>query len=325
MNDVVTLGETMLRLNPPLHDRLETASELQIRVGGSESNVAIALTRLGRSCRWYSRLPDNPLGRRIAGEIARWGVDVGKVEWVGSERAGLYFVEFGSPPRAHEVYYDRKESAASTMSPETTDWSILEGWRHLHLTGITPALSPSCRATVETAIQRARKLSMTISFDVNYRSRLWPAEKAAACLRELMEGVDLILGTATDVADLFGTTGNCAEQCRRLKDRFHAPAAVVTAGAEGSAAMDEKGRYEVKPINLVEVDRFGAGDAFAAGVLHGYLGGDLGKGLELGNAMAALKFTIPGDALVATDEEIGRMVTAVKMGYETPLLGHVRW
>src|SRR5215467_10187319 len=111
--DVVTFGETMLRLSPPGPGRIEMADTLEVRVGGSESNTAVALKQLGRSVSWWSKLVDDPLGRRICEDIRRWGVDVSSVIWANSGKTGLYFVEFGAKPRPHQVYYDRAGSAAS--------------------------------------------------------------------------------------------------------------------------------------------------------------------------------------------------------------------
>src|SRR5437763_374269 len=139
--DVVTFGETMIRLSPPGHQRLESTDMLECRVGGSESNTAIALARLGHSVSWWSKLPDNPLGRKVEAAVRRWGVDTSQILWSETGRAGIYFIEFGSPPRPHHVHYDRSHSAISTMRPDEVDWPRVHSARHLHVTGITAALS----------------------------------------------------------------------------------------------------------------------------------------------------------------------------------------
>src|SRR3989440_11829914 len=168
MHDVFTLGETMLRFTPKGYTRLEEASELEVRIGGTESNVAIALARLGLRAAWASRLPRNPLGELTARRILSFGVDVSHVRWVDGARMGLYFIEPGAPPRSSLVLYDRARSAASEMEPEDFDWGLLDHTRHLHLTGITPALSESAAATAARAIREARARGRSISFDVNY-------------------------------------------------------------------------------------------------------------------------------------------------------------
>src|SRR5947209_4719594 len=119
--DVITFGETMIRLNPPGFERLERAESLVLKVGGSESNTALALARLGRRVSWFSKLPDDPLGRRIAGEVRRGGVKISQVIWTNSGRVGIYFLESGPPPRSYQVFYDRAGSVSSTLSPEDVD------------------------------------------------------------------------------------------------------------------------------------------------------------------------------------------------------------
>src|SRR5579872_1299621 len=183
--DVITFGETMIRLSPPGHARLEATDLLECRTGGSESNTAIALARLGRRAAWWSRLPDNPLGRKIATQVARWGVDTSLILWAETGRAGVYFIEFGAPPRPHHVYYDRADSAASHLTPDMVDWAQLDGARHLHLTGITPALSAGCAATVAHAAHEARARGLTVSLDINYRRKLWTPAQAKKMLAPL--------------------------------------------------------------------------------------------------------------------------------------------
>src|SRR5262245_16012440 len=188
--DVAAFGVTMLRLSPPGSGRLQMADSLEVRVGGSESNTAVALQQLGRKVSWWSKLVDDPLGRRICEDIRRWGVDVSNVIWTPSGKTGLYFVEFGAKPRPHHVHYDRAGSAASTLCAQDMDWSCLDGARHLHLTGITPALSEGCAEVVAQSVVEARKRSQTVSFDVNFRRKLWPPDKARNVLSEIILGVD---------------------------------------------------------------------------------------------------------------------------------------
>ncbi len=145
--DVVTLGETMLRLTPPGLKRLEQAMSFEIEVGGTESNMAIGLARLGLKVLWLSRLTDNPLGRLIARTIASHGVDTSRVVWTADDRIGLYFLEEGRAPRGSKVTYDRRHSAISQMRPAELPVELFhaDGARLLHLTGITP---PSARTSL---------------------------------------------------------------------------------------------------------------------------------------------------------------------------------
>lgn len=305
--DMVTFGETMWRLSPPGHARLEEAVSLDVRIGGAESNTAVALTRLGLRAAWWSRLPANPLGRRIENEIRRWGVDTSGVLWDESPtaRAGVYFLDFGAAPRGIDVLYDRAGSAASRIAPEDVRAETISRARLLHLTGITPALSSSCAQATARAISLARQAGTAISFDVNYRARLWAPDTAKSVLEPLLAQVDVLLCPLRDAAAVFGLMGAGPEVARQLKARFNAGTVVVTVGEEGAVACDDKGDRSVAPVSVGSVvDRVGAGDAFCAGVLMGFLQGDLALGLDYGVAMAALKHTMPGDLLLSTRAEI---------------------
>lgn len=297
----------MVRLSAPGYGRLEEAVALDVRVGGSESNTAVALSRLGLRASWLSRLPDNPLGRRIENEIRRWGVDTSGVLWdrEPGARAGLYFLDFGVAPRGIDVTYDRAESAISRLRPEEIDADRISAARLLHLSGITPALSRSCAESVAHAMALARKAGVKISFDVNYRGRLWSPEAARETLTPLLTGVDLLLTPLSDAELLFGIAQTGVDAAQAIRDRFEAGAAVVTLGGGGALACDDRGDWSASPHTIGQVvDRVGAGDAFGAGVLMGFLQNDLLLGLEYGAAMAALKHTIPGDLLLATRAEI---------------------
>ncbi len=302
--DVITFGETMIRLSPPGRERLESSETLEYRIGGSESNTAIALARLGRRTAWWSRLVSNAPGRKIASEIARWGVDTSLILWTSTGRVGVYFIEFGAPPRPHNVTYDRANSAVSLLTPDMFDWTHLERARHLHLTGITVALSESCAATVLHAAQEARRRGLSVSMDVNYRFKLWSPEQARQTLSGILPSLDILICALSDAAEVFGLTGSAEEIARAFQHSYGIPKVVLTMGGEGALALEGEQMHRCAGIPATEVDRVGAGDAFDAGVLHGFLDGDLEKGLRYGAAMASLKHTIPGDLLIASREEI---------------------
>lgn len=305
--DVLTFGETMLRLSAPGFSRLEEAVSLDVRIGGSESNTAVALARLGMQVAWWSKLPANPLGRRIENEIRRWGVDTSPVLWDTSPtaRAGSYFLDFGLPPRGIDVYYDRAHSSASTLLLEEVDEDAIGRARLLHLSGITPALSPSCAEAVAHAIAVAGRKNTRVSFDINYRAKLWDAASARRTLEPLLPRIDLLLTPLADAALLFDITGSGPSVARELKARYGVGTVVVTCGGDGAVACDDQGDQAAAPYALGQVvDRVGAGDAFNAGAILGYLRNDLRAGLEYGVAMAALKHTMPGDLLLSTRHEI---------------------
>jgi 2-dehydro-3-deoxygluconokinase len=312
--DVITFGETMLRLSPPGHSRLEATEILECRVGGSESNTAVALARLGRRVAWWSKLPSTPLGRKIEASIRRWGVDTSLILWTPSGRVGVYFIEFGATPRPHQVYYDRADSAVTTLTPDEVDWSLLDGSRHLHLTGITPALSESCAATVERAGQEARARGLSVSFDMNYRSKLWSPTQARDAVVPILKHVDLLFCPTGDATAVFNLGGAPAQVARALQQKLGVKTVVVTGSRAGVEAVDGELALRADVIPTTDVDRVGAGDAGNAGILHGYLGGDLATGLRYGSAMAALKHTVPGDELLSSTEEIEAVVSGVCAG-----------
>ena len=194
MTDIVTFGETMVRLSPPDHLRLEQTASLNLSVGGAELNVAAGVARLGLKSAYVSRLPSNPLGRLIANKAREFGVDMSYVVWAEGERAGLYFVEYGAEPRPTRVYYDRQDSAFARIRPGMVDWeAVLQGVRLFHVGGITPALSASALAAQSEALVAARKAGCLVSYDVNFRAGLWTVEEARRAQLPMMEYVDILI------------------------------------------------------------------------------------------------------------------------------------
>ncbi|MDP7132803.1 MAG: sugar kinase [Planctomycetota bacterium] len=301
---VVTFGETMLRLSPKNNRTLEQADDFEVLCAGSESNVAVALSRLGlRSC-WFSRLVNNPIGRRIANMIRAHGVDVSQVRWTDEGRNGVAFMELGVPPRSTEVVYDRAGSAASRLDCESVDWDVLKEAKHLHVTGITVALGPSCAECVAIAIAKAREEGLTISFDVNYRQKLWPPRRAAEVLEPLMKQTDVLFMTSEDAERLFEISGNAEKAIEAASQRFGAKWTVLTLGGDGAIAGAEGNTQKVPGNSVHEIDRIGAGDAFVGGFLYGYFKDDLDMALRYGLAMSALKMTTPGDLSFATLSQV---------------------
>ena len=308
--DVTTFGEAMLRLSVPAGRRLERADRLDVHPAGSEANVAAALARLGRPCGWVSGLPDNPLGRLVANALRQAGVDLSAVAWMAQGRLGTYFVEFAGPPRPIDVIYDRAGSCVTQLPPEQVDWEYLLDTRLLHLTGISLPLAPSCQAIVVEAIGRARQQGVAVSFDVNYRARLWSAGEAAATLEPIMQEVDLLFCSRRDALALFGCGGPAEAVVEQLAARSRARAVVVTLGEGGVAGWDGVRTYRAPALPVQIVDRIGAGDALAAGVLHGWLAGDFAAALRYGTALAALALAQHGDMVVTTPEELETVAAA---------------
>jgi 2-dehydro-3-deoxygluconokinase len=312
--DLVTFGETMVRLSAGGGRRLEEATTLDVSIGGTESNVAVALSRLGLRVAWLSALADNALGRRIDADLRRHGVDTSHVIWSASDRAGVYFLDPGVAPRPTRVLYDRVDSAVSRVDPASIDYSVVAKSAALHLTGITPALSPACASVCHQLADTAVRCGIPIVLDVNYRARLWNAGAAAAGLAPLMARADLLLCGAGDAATIWGLGGNPDDIAGALLDRSQAELVIVTLAADGAFAMTRGGERFLHPaIPVSVVDPVGAGDAFAAGFLSRWLldASDIPTALRAGVAMAALKMTIPGDLAIVTAAELAETIALV--------------
>ncbi|MBW4436317.1 MAG: sugar kinase [Pleurocapsa minor GSE-CHR-MK-17-07R] len=293
--DVTSFGESMLRLSVPAGERLEAADSLRVETAGAESNVCAALAQLGWKTAWASRVPDNPLGRRIVNSLRELGVDTSLVAHVPGERLGLNFVEFSVPPRPTEVIYDRANSSAAAMSPDQLPWPDLLNTRLLHLTGITAALSESAFACVAEARKRAAEAGVPVSFDINYRSRLWSVESARDGLLRLAQQADMLFCKLDDAQLLFGVAGDHKQIVRRLAGLFGVPMVVMTCGAHGVYGLQGDEVEHVPARKVTILDRIGAGDAMSAGVLHGWLKGNFALGLRAGTTLAALALSQHGD------------------------------
>src|SRR3984957_13412320 len=200
--DLISLGECMIRLSPPAHGRIEFANSLEVWVGGGEYNVAYALARLGLRTGFASRLVDNPVGRIILNHARSVGMDVShtvvaKYDGVGrADRIGLNFTEVGTGVRASVTMYDRGHSAASNIKPGMIDVKKIfkeQGARWLHTGGIFAALSDGTPAACKEAIIAAREAGTIVSYDLNFRSKLWTAQKAQQVTRELVPHLDCLI------------------------------------------------------------------------------------------------------------------------------------
>lgn len=310
--DLVTFGETMIRLTAPGHERLESTTSLDVTVGGTESNVAVALARLGRRVAWLSALPDNAFGRRVIFELRGHGVDTSHVVMQPEGRVGTYFLEPGAVPRPTRVVYDRVGSAVATLRADALDVSIVQRARVVHLTGITPALSSSCAEICLSLASEAADAGVQVVFDVNYRARLWSPAEAAEGVQALLHRASLLFCGREDATTIWGLTGDATQIAHGLLERSTAKMVVLTLGDQGAIALDRDGRSWRQPGSTVEiVDPIGAGDAFAGGFLSRWLDDreDVGAALRAGVALASLKMTMRGDLAVITPAELNAAVT----------------
>jgi 2-dehydro-3-deoxygluconokinase len=294
MAEVVTLGECMAVLYPPEPVAIEQAARLLLDIGGAESNLAIRLRRLGHTARFISRVGDDPLGQRIARTLSEHGVDTAFVAVDAIAPTGVFFREW-LPDGARRVYYYRAGSAASRLSPADLRPEAFEGARIVHLTGITPALSAGCAATVARAIELAREAGAQVSFDPNYRVRLWDKATARATLLPLIAQADILLMGHEDSVAVFGTDDAAAAMGQAAA--LGVQVVVFKQAERGAIALSGARRVHV-PAHPVErvIDPVGAGDAFDAGFLAGLLRGyELEQALDLGARLGAAAVGALGD------------------------------
>jgi 2-dehydro-3-deoxygluconokinase len=306
--DFLTLGETLLRLSPPGAQRLDQARAFDVGIGGSELNVACLLARLGRRTAWVSRVPDGPLGRIVEGEARRHGVDTRFVRHIPGARLGLMFFETGPAPRNARVIYDRKHSAASEMAFEDAPWdALIASSARVHLSGITPALGPSCRALVAHVAQLAAAGRKKVSYDLNYRATLQTPAEARAMLEAVAPHLELLVVAERDARAVLGFAEEAEALAAAIASRYGMPLVALTrgpsapgldpaAGAEPGDLLWEDGTVRYAPRYPVEiVDRIGAGDSFVGGLVHGLLDGDPDRAIRLASYAAAIALATPGD------------------------------
>lgn len=294
MLDVVTLGESMVQLTPQDTGRLRDATHFERFVAGAESNVAIGLARLGHATGWVSRVGADEFGACVMAAIRDEGVDVSHVVRDPDAPTGVYFKERRRAD-ATRVYYYRTGSAASRLAPEDVASNYIEQAAYVHLTGITPALSGTCRKAVWEVLRIASDADVHVSFDPNIRRRLWTEREARDVLLAMLSHVDVVLAGRDEAALLSGEVP--PEDAARSLRAAGPPQVVVRLGAEGALAVGPSGDVVHEPALPVEVvEPVGAGDAFNAGFLSGQLRGwGLDASLRLGNVLGGLATTVAGD------------------------------
>lgn len=308
MTDLVTFGETMLRLSPPQGERLETAADLEFRAAGAESNVAVAAARLGADAAWTSKLPDSPLGRRVVAGLRRHGVAT-DVVWSDEGRQGTYYLEHGGEPRGTNVIYDRAGAAVTTAEFEELPVERVREAEAFHTSGITPALSATLAETTAELLAAASDAGTTTAFDVNYRSKLWSPAEARETLEGLFPDVDLLIVAERDAREVLDREGDAADIAAGLTDEFGFEIVIVTRGDEGALARHDGAVHEQSAFETETFDPIGTGDAFVGAFLARRLAGDdVPTAMEYGSATAALKRTISGDVAVVTPEEVERVL-----------------
>lgn len=322
---IVCFGEILIRLSAPDHELLLQSPRLAAHFGGAEANVAVSLSRLGRPARIVSFLPDSVLGRAAFDELRRYGVDVSGICFVPG-RMGLYFLTPGAVLRPSEVIYDRAGSAFAEAGADAVDWGdALADASMLHLSGITPALSANAAAAAMRAAQTARDLGIEVSFDGNYRAKLWAgrSSEAPSVLKTLLSTATIAFVDDRDIALILERNFGEKEYARRRRaaakaafDAFPRLERIASTYRiqhsverhELSAVLytrrGDEFETDARPLSGI-VDRIGTGDAFAAGLLHGLRAGmDDRGGLEFATAAACLKHAIPGDFNLVREADV---------------------
>ncbi len=305
--DVVTVGEAMIRLSVRGGLTLETAPQYDVHIGGAESNVAVACSRMGKRVAWMSRVADDVFAARILGELRRHGVNVDAAIVEPGSRTGMYYAEIGEDPRGVAVTYDRANSAATRMSAHNTDYAILSDATVLQVSGITPAISESSAGMTAELLTKARAAGCRIVFDVNFRARLWSTERSRTVLTPMCAAADVVVCTREDARDVFGVQ-SADDPAGTLATALNVRQVVLTDGSLGVHWHDDGSSGFASSIPTSTVDRIGAGDAFCAGVVIGVVDGDLVAGVRKGQAMASLKRTMAGDLFVGTAPDVAALL-----------------
>jgi 2-dehydro-3-deoxygluconokinase len=333
---IVTFGELMIRLSPPVGVRLQQAQNFDLHFGGAEANVAVSLAQFGMKACFVSAFPDNALGDNACNTLRRFGVDT-RFILRGGQRIGVYYLEHGHGPRPSIVIYDRARSAFSELKPGDLDWGqVFADTRWFHWTGITSALSDSLQAALREGLEQAKKKGITVSMDLNYRKKLWSEEKAQNVITDLMPYVDILIGNEEDPIKVFGirpagsdiTSGKLNIEgykglTKTLYDKFDLKKVTLTLRESVSASENYwsaclyDGEEFVKgpKYHVWILDRVGTGDAFAAGLIYSLIKGKSNSdALAFGVAAASMKHSIWGDFNVVSAEEVERLASGETSG-----------
>ena len=342
MNKVVTFGEIMLRLSTPGFLRFSQTNSFDVVYGGGESNVAISLANYGVPVEFVTRLPKTDIGECALMEMRKRGVGTSHITY-GGDRLGIYFLETGAVSRGSKVVYDRTNSAMAEIESGMIDWDqVFDGASWFHWTGITPAISKSAADVCLEAVKIASERGITISTDLNYRSKLWQyGGNREAIMTELTSYCDIILGNEEDAETQFGikpegldinTQGNKVKAeaylsvCKQMIKKFpRSKKIIITLRGSISAShnswagvlYDGEKMYESIQYQITDiVDRVGGGDSFVGGLIYGLLNypNEDQKALDFAVAASCLKHTIKGDANLVTVEEIEKLMNGDASG-----------
>ncbi|MBX7256011.1 MAG: sugar kinase [Candidatus Hydrogenedentes bacterium] len=330
---VVTFGELLLRLDPPAFQRCTQAETFTARYTGAEANVAASLAEFGIEAYAVSKVPEHEIGQACVNYLRRFGI---RTDFIvrGGDRLGILYVETGFSQRPSNVIYDRNHSSIREVTTSEFDWkAILSGKQWFHFSGTAPALGANVVAVLEDALDAARAVGVVASCDCNYRSKLWSPEEAGRVLSRLMGRVDVLICGIEDARKLFGIeapaglagdeAAHSAYVAGQLRDRFGCSHVAMTLRGGQSASLTQyagmlsgrDGNGFSKTYEIEVVDRVGAGDAFAAGIIYKLLlGASVQDAVEFAAASACLKHTIPGDFNLVSLAEVEQLLAGGQGG-----------
>ncbi|GKU81980.1 sugar kinase [Niallia sp. NCCP-28] len=301
--DVVSIGETMVLFSPNQNGQLRYAKDFTSRIAGAETNTLIGLAKLGYQTGWISKVGEDELGKRIINSVRGEGVDTSFVQEYANAATGLFLKEQTTANNARVIYY-RNNSAASQMTPADIEEDYLAKAKILYITGITPALSSSCRETIFYAVDLARRNGLKIVFDPNIRKTLLDEKNGKEMLKELIAKSDIVLPGISEGEYLFETK-DCQEIAQKCK-RLGAKAAIVKLGENGAyySTANKSGFAEPFAVEKV-IDPIGAGDGFAAGVLSGILDNlSIYESARRGCAIGSMVTLVNGDIEGLPDKKL---------------------
>jgi 2-dehydro-3-deoxygluconokinase len=315
--DVISIGETMVLFTPNTMGKMRYSNQFTSRIAGAETNTLIGLSRLGHRTGWLSQLGKDEFGAQILTTVKGEGIDVSQVSISESAPTGVFFKEIVNQDNVN-IYYYRKQSAASQLTPNQINKDYIAKAKFLYISGITPALSLSCKDTIYHAIDVARETGVKVVFDPNLRRKLWSETEARETLLAIAAKSDIVLPGIGECEFLFGT-----QDYKQAADAFHALGAetvVIKLGDKGAYystnAGADKGHVDGVTVKTV-VDPVGAGDGFAAGVLSGLLDQlSAGEAVKRGCAIGAMVCTVNGDIEGLPDREELKHFTSSSAGDE---------
>ena len=324
--DVIGFGEVMLRLSSPNKERISLSETFEKKAGGSELNVVSGISLLGLRTGIVTKLPGNEIGKFVKHKIRFCNVSDDYLVYDSSEhkKLGIYYYESGAYPRKPTVVYDRYQSSLSSIRLDEIDVSVFSNTKVFHVSGISLALSENVREVAIEMIKRFKEQGVLISFDVNYRASLWDEETARETILSVLPYIDILFVSEETSRRMLRQEGALEEIMRNYTETYGVKVVAVTmrkvmsptrhtwSSKIYSAAEDRF--YTEEPYEEIEVvDRIGSGDAYLAGTLFGLIKYNcLQKALEFGNAMAAIKNTVPGDMPACDYEEIVKVIKSHK-------------